>query len=223
MGEGYPGIPDTAIPETWEPRGRSKDRLFDAGGATVVGRTVLYAHADIEAALVTTGWGELLAPTGDGGGKDDPGDRLVGIDTVAPFAFATALSFRPPLAPGIGPAALLPMVLTEARRSFGSDLRNRGFETVDRNSRDRIHTAGGDRARLAKYTATFPLGADAPADALHVEGWLAVWIHANSFRVAGGAYPTAGLDALLADHEDPPATDPSEFRNDLINLVRRVE
>ena len=217
MGEGYPKIPETAIPEDWEPRGRSEDPLFDAGAVSVTGRTILYADARVEAALAATGAGGLPEP----GDADGEGDRLVGIDTVAPFAFATALSFRPPLTPGIGAAALLPTILMEARRSFGADLRSRGFEGIERDRRGRIRTDTGDRARLTNYTATYPVGTDGPVDALRVEGWLAVWTREGAFRVAGGAYPTAGLADLLASQEGIP-TDPSVFRNALIDLVRAV-
>jgi hypothetical protein len=219
MEERYPDVPAAAIPEGWERRGRSEDRLFDAGSASVVGRTVLYADAEVEAALDATGVGDLLDPPSE---TDARQDRLVGVDTVAPFAFATALSFSPPLAPGIGPATLLPMILTEARRSFAGDFRARGFESVERDRRQRIRTETGDRARLTKYTAIHPLAPDAPAEHLRVEGWLAVWTRTDAFRVAGGAYPTAGLAELLADREASPETDPSTFRSDLLDLVRAV-
>jgi hypothetical protein len=216
MEEGYPDVPAAAIPEGWEPRGRSEDRLFDAGAASVVGRTVLYADAEVEAALDAAGVGKLLDPPSTDAGRD----RLVGVDTVAPFAFATALSFTPPLAPGIGPATLFPMILKEARRSFARDLGARGFESVERDRRQRIRTEMGDRARLTRYTATHALAPDAPAKDLRVEGWLAVWTREGAFRVAGGAYPTAGLTKLFANREASPETDPSTFRSDLLDLIR---
>lgn len=222
MDEGYPDVPAAAIPEGWEPRGHSEDRLFDAGAASVVGRTVLYADAGVEAALDAAGVGELLDPTSENDTRQDHDDRLVGVDTVAPFVFATALSFRPPLAPGIGPATLFPMILKEARRSFARDFGARGFESVERDRRQRIRTETGDRARLTRYTATHGLAPDAPAEHLRVEGWLAVWTRKGAFRVAGGAYPTAGLTELLADQETPPETDPSTFRSDLLDLIRAV-
>lgn len=222
MDEGYPEVPESATPEGWAVRGRSEDRLFDAGAASVIGRTVLYADAEIEAALDAAGVGKLLDPPSENDTGRDREDRLVGIDTVAPFAFATALSFRPTLATGIGPATVFPMILTEARRSFAKDFRARGFESVDRDRHQRIRMETGDRARLTKYTAAYSLGSDAPAETLRVEGWLAVWTRKDAFRVAGGAYPTRGLTRLLADRESPPKTDPSTFRSDLLDLIRAV-
>jgi hypothetical protein len=219
MDEGYPDVPAAVIPEGWQLRGYSEDRLFDAGTVSVVGRTVLYADAGVEAALDAAGLGGLLEPPSENGAGQD---RLVAVDTVAPFAFATALSFRPPLAPGIGPATLFPMILTEAGRSFAGDFRARGFESVERDRRQRIRTETGDRARLTRYTATHTLAPDAPTENLHIEGWLAVWSREDAFRVAGGAYPTAGLAELLADREASPETDPSTFRSDLLDLVRAV-
>jgi len=222
MSEGYPDIPEASIPGGWQLRGRSEDRLFDAGAASVTGRTVLYADAEIETALDAAGTGERLGPlSGTDAGRDRE-NRLVGIDTVAPFAFATALSFRPALAPGIGPATVFPVILTEARRAFARDFRARGFESVDRERRQQIRTETGDRARLTRYTAVHPLAPDTPADRLRVEGWLAVWTREDAFRVAGGAYPTKGLTELLAGQETPLATDPSSFRSDLLDLVRAI-
>lgn len=219
MSEDYPDIPDTAVPSGWEFRERSEDRLFDAGAASVIGRTVLYVDAESEAALDAAGVGKLLeSPETDDSGRD----RLVEIDTVAPFAFATALSFRPPLTPGIGPATVFPMILKEAGRSFDEDFRARGFESVDRDRHQRIRTETGDRARLTKYTAAYPLGSDAPVETIHIEGWLAVWTRENAFRVAGGAYPTAGLTDLLAGREPSPEAGPSTFRSDLLDLIRGV-
>lgn len=221
MGEDYSTIPDTAVPEGWKLRGRSEDRLFDTGAASVIGRTVLYADAEIEAALEAAGVGKLLdSPEGTDMGENHE-DRLVELDTVAPFVFATALSFHPPLPPGIGPAAVFPMIIKEARRSFTTDFQARGFESVDRDRRQRIRTETGDRARLTRYTAAYPL-ADTPAETLQVEGWLAVWTHNDSFRVAGGAYPTTGLSELLAGQESPPETGPSKLRSDLLDLIRAV-
>jgi hypothetical protein len=222
MSEDYSNIPDAAVPEGWELRGRSEDRLFDAGAASVIGRTLLYTDAEIERALEAAGVGKLLAPAQANGAAGPSEDRLVDIDTVAPFAFATALSFHPPLAPGIGPATVFPMIITEARRSFATDFRARGFESVDRDRHQKIRTETGDRARLTKYTAVYPLGQATSAETLRVEGWLAVWTHNDAFRVAGGAYPTSGLSDLLEDQASPPETDPSKLRSDLLDLIRAV-
>lgn len=219
MDEGYPDVPPEAIPEGWECRGRSEDALFDAGPASVIGRTLLYADVTIGTALDAAGRGNLLAASG--GGEEGNG-RLVGIDTIAPFGFATALSVRPPLAAGLGPAAVFPVVRTEAIRAFGDDLRSRGFEGVERDSHDRIRTDAGDRTRLTKYTGTYQFGADAPVETLRVEGWLGVWTREDAFRLAGGAYPTAGLDELLGEHGTDLSTDPSRFREALVGLIRAV-
>ncbi|WP_254280060.1 hypothetical protein [Haloarcula marina] len=120
---------------------------------------------------------------------------------------------------------MLPTVVTEARRSFVDDLEARGFEEVERGRSQRVRTDAGDRARLAKVTATYPFGADAPNDALDVEGWLGVWSHGGSFRIAGGAYPVRGVDALLAEGASGkrPETSPNEFRSELLDLIRAVE
>ncbi|MFC6756118.1 hypothetical protein ACFQER_04650 [Halomicroarcula sp. GCM10025894] len=90
---------------------------------------------------------------------------------------------------------MLPTVVTEARRTFTDDLEARGFRDVERGRSQRVRTESGDRARLAKVTASYPLESDA-ADRLEIEGWLGVW-HGSGFRIAGGAYPVDGLEGLL--------------------------
>ncbi|WP_276251497.1 hypothetical protein [Haloarcula rara] len=118
---------------------------------------------------------------------------------------------------------MLPTVVTEARRTFTDDLEARGFRDVERGRSQRVRTESGDRARLAKVTASYPLESDA-ADRLEIEGWLGVW-HGSGFRIAGGAYPVDGLEGLLAEtpESERPTTDPNDFRSALLDLVRAVE
>lgn len=226
MGEGYPDVPDEELAaDGWERRTRSEETVFRTPTNAVVGRTVLYDDASLQAALDAAGAGDLL------GSADGSGDGLVetgGDGGYWRFFFATSLSFRPPLAPWVGPASMRPTVQTEARKSFVDDLEARGFEGVERAGRQRIRTETGDRARLTKVTATFPLAdidADAGVDALDIEGWLAVWTRRGSFRIAGGAYPVSGLTDLLTalPDEERPAIDPGQFRDDLVDLIRAVE
>ncbi|MBX0286130.1 hypothetical protein [Haloarcula salinisoli] len=222
MGDGYPTVPEERLAEGgWEERVRTESTVFRTPTARIVGRTVLYDDRALRDALETAGFGDLLAGRAESGGR-----RLV--ETGADggywrFFFATALSFRPPLAPGIGPASMLPTVVTEARRTFTGDLEARGFRDVERGRSQRVRTESGDRARLAKVTASYPLAVDT-ADHLEIEGWLGVW-HGSGFRIAGGAYPVGGLDGLLAEtpESERPATDPNDFRSALLDLVRAVE
>jgi hypothetical protein len=132
------------------------------------------------------------------------------------FFFTTDLQFQPPLAPGIGPASVLPSVVTESARSFAADLRDRGFEAVERGRRERARTRGGDRLRLRQFTATYPTD----GVRLDVEGWLGVWAAGGEVRIAGGAYPTSGFDAFGDGVED---LAPGSFRDELLALIRSVE
>jgi len=219
MTDGYPGIP-AALLEGWDERVREESTVFRIPAASVVGRTVLYEDATLSDTLANAGYANLLADEHDG-------DRLVETDGRGDywrFVFATALTFSPPLTPGIGPASMRPAVVAEARRSFQRDLESRGFQAVERGSSQRVRTESGDRASLVKYTASYPFE-DAPTDAFDIEGWLAVWSTDGSFRIAGGAYPTGGLDGLLAglDSEERPDTDPNDYRDELLDLIRAVE
>ena len=225
MVDGYPTVPaDRLDADGWTRRSRTEETLFRTPTAEVVGRTVVYDDAALRDALDAAGATAFLTDAGEGRG----GDRLVDTGDDGGywrFFFATALSFRPPLAPGFGPASMLPTIRSEARSAFTDDLRARGFGDVDTGRSQRFRTDAGDRARLRKVTARLPLGADAPADSLDVEGWLAVWTTGGQFRIAGGAYPVRGLDALLAAlHADErPPTDPATYRNDLLGYLKAVE
>lgn len=222
MADGYPTVPEQRLAEGgWEERVRTESTVFQTPTSRIVGRTVLYDDSELRDALEAAGFGDLLAGSAASGGR-----RLVDTGESGGywrFFFATALSFRPPLAPGIGPASMLPTVVTEARRTFTDDLEARGFESVERGRGQRVRTDDGERARLGKVTATYPLGT-AAVETLEIEGWIGVW-HGDGFRIAGGAYPVRGLDELLADLPDDqrPVTDPNGGRSELLDLIRAVE
>ena len=225
MADGYPTVPDGRLDDgDWRLRARTEETLFRTPAAAVVGRTLVYEDGALADALAAAGTADVLARAS--AGRTDDGSRLVdtGDGDYWRFFFATALSFRPPLAPGIGPASMLPTVRSEALSAFADDLTARGFADVDRGRSQRVRTEGGDRARLTKITATLPLGTDAPADTLDVEGWVAVWTTGGEFRIAGGAYPVAGLDDLLAavPADERPPTGRTAARDDLLALVRAV-
>lgn len=224
MPDGYPTVPEDRLDAgDWERRTRTEETLFRTPTAEVVGRTLVYDDAALRRALDAVD-ASRFPTVATGGGS---GDRLVDTGEDGDywrFFFATALTFRPPLAPGIGPASMLPTVQAEAQSAFTDDLEARGFVDVDTGRGQRVRTDAGDRARLRKVTARLPLDADAPADALDVEGWLAVWTTGGAFRIAGGAYPVRGLDALLEplSADERPPTDPTTYRDDLLALVRAV-
>lgn len=221
MGDGYPTVPKERLAESgWDERVRAESTVFQTPASSIVGRTVLYDDRALRQALAEAGFEDLLAGRAESGGR-----RLVETSDDGGywrFFFATALSFRPPLAPGIGPASMLPTVVTEARRTFTDDLEARGFRDVERGRSQRVRTDSGDRARLAKVTASYPLEIDA-AEQLDVEGWIGVW-HGSGFRIAGGAYPVSGLDGLLVEtvESERPATDPNGYRSELLDLLRGV-
>lgn len=221
MADGYPEVPEAKLEAGgWKRQVRTEEAVFETPAASVIGSTLLYEDAALREALDTVGAAGLLETDGDSGSLlIDTGEA----DGYWRFFFATALSFRPPLAPGIGPASIRPTVAAEARRSFETDLQARGFENVDRGRRQRVRTESGDRAGLWKVTASYPFE-DAPTDALDVEGWLAVWTTGGSFRIAGGAYPIRGLLELLGelDPDERPGVDPGGYREELLELIRAV-
>lgn len=129
------------------------------------------------------------------------------VDLPWRFFFATRLSFRPSLPPGIGAFSLLPTVLGAARREFAADLRERGFEAVERGRNRRIHVEADERARLIPYEARFDVGTFEAG----ITAWLAVWDRGGEFRIAGGAYPTSGLGSV--------SLEPDRYREELFALI----
>lgn len=197
--------------ESWRLTDESTETVFELANVRVVGRTRLYEDAELRAAVRSATDGALDQPWR--------------------FLFSMELSFRPPLAPGVGPAALFSTVVAASRREFGDDLRERGFRDVERGRRERMRTESGTRARLTKYEATFPLGGELGDDdaagganripdepVVRVEGWLSVWPADGTFHLAGGVYPTSGLDAVAPGVVD----DPGRYRRELLSLLRSV-
>lgn len=214
----YPSVPhDRLLEDGWELRSRTEETVFRLPAASVVGYTLLYEDARLRGAIEATDAVEPPAGAGE--------DHLVTADGDGTwrFFFATRLSFQPPLAPGIGPASLRPTVASQAKRTFAADLESRGFESVESGRGQRFRTDSGDRGRLRKFTAHLPLGGgESTPDRIDVEGWLAVWTTDGAFRIAGGAYPASGIEAILGSASDAPPTDPGAFREELLSAIRAV-
>lgn len=173
----------------WSPIERTRETFLSLPAIRVEGYTLVYERPDLREAVRA---------------------EFEGVDLPWRFFFATRVSFSPPLPAGVGALSLFPTVLAAARREFAADLRERGFEAVERGRARRIHTDAGDRARLTPYDARFNAGAMG-AD---VAAWLAVWVPKGEFRIAGGAYPTNGLGSV--------SLDPDRYREELLALIREV-
>lgn len=217
---GFPEVAQSKLDAgAWQQRVREETTVFKLPGVSVLGYTVLYEDARLQSDLERAGYGDLF-----GSDSADDGQLVDDDSEYWRFFFATGLSFQPPLTPGIGPASIKPTVRLEARRTFRRDLQSRGFEDVDSGRGQHVRTDSGERASLIKYTASYRL-VNAPADTLDIEAWLAVWSTGGEFRIAGGAYPVSGLGELLAtlDEDGRQGTDPSDYRDELLALIRAVE
>ncbi len=185
--------PDVDPADHWTETTRERTVLADPGPTTVTGSTVVYEDRDLA-------------------------DAFGDVDGPAPtrFAFATALSFDPGLAPGLGVATVRPTVVQSADGAFADRLRERGLSAVERGRRDRLRTDTDDRARLRRFTAEYRPTESAAEPPVAIEGFLAVWTVDGQFRVAGGAYPTSELP------DDPRVGSPGEYREDLLSFLRGV-
>jgi hypothetical protein len=195
-----PSVPDERL-DGWTMVEETTETLFALPTMQVRGHTLVYEDDPLRTALAAA----------------DPT-----LDMPWRFFFATRLTFRPPLAPGVGPASVLPSVSTELRRAFAADLEDRGFRAVERGRSQRMRTETGERARLTKYTARYGVTWDGETHEVDVEGWVAVWVREGTFRIAGGAYPTRGFAALCAS-ADVDSDDASAYRAELLDLIRAVE
>jgi hypothetical protein len=133
-----------------------------------------------------------------------------GVDRTWRFFFATGLEFLPPLPPGVGPVAVYPMVQSEGRRGFETDLRERSIEDVERAGTERVRVDTGERATLTRYRGRHTVD----GESYGVEGWFGIWTRQGRFRLAGGGFPTK-LPGTAAE--------PDRYRSELLTLVRGVE
>ncbi|WP_435195802.1 hypothetical protein [Natronomonas sp. EA1] len=170
----------------WTLTEETTETVFSLPTATVEGHTRLYEDEGLRAQVVEAG----------------------GADRRWRFFFTTALEFQPPLAPAVVPM-VKPSVVTEAKRTFASDLRERGFENVETGRTETVRVRSGARARLTAYRATLSSG----ETDLSIRGYLAVW-HDDGFLLAGGAYPQGGVSGAEID--------PGEYRTELLDLIRAV-
>ncbi|PSP62488.1 hypothetical protein BRC76_04565 [Halobacteriales archaeon QH_8_67_36] len=197
----FPVVPEARLAGSgWELTDEHVETVFRLPTASVAGATKLYDDVQTRRAA----------------------KAATGLDQQWRFFFATALTFRPSLAPGIGPAMILPTVRSEAGSTFASELRDRGFENVSRGRRERTRTDGGDRLYLRSYTAELPL--ETAETTLSVTGWVGVW-HGDGFRIAAGAHPDRPVGEVLDldDPDDPLDRSPAAYREELLELIRAVE
>ncbi|MFC7226160.1 hypothetical protein N0B31_01990 [Salinirubellus salinus] len=165
------------------------ETLFSLPTARVEGHTRLYEDPELREAIREAG----------------------GPDHVWRFFFATDVTFEPPLGPGVGPM-IQPSVTSEAKRRFADDLRDRGFEDVKKGS-TQSYRVDGSRARITPFGARYPV----EGGEIGIRGYLAVW-RDGGFRLAGGAYPDSGLEAVLG--ETPAGAE--AYRDELLALIRSV-
>jgi hypothetical protein len=199
----FPSPPDALDTDDWGLYEQSSGIVFSLPTAKVSEHTLVYEDATARTAIHEATRGDL--------------------DRVWRFFFLTRLTISPPPPPGIGTASFYPTVVAEARDGFATDLRERGFENVDRHRGQRMRTGSGKRARLTKFTADSLVERKATETRLPTEGWLTVWADGSEFRLAGGAYPTTFDGALTGDERASLGLNPSTYRNELLELLRAVE
>jgi hypothetical protein len=195
-----PTAPVDRLDGAWERVEDTTETLFGVEGADVRGHTAVYEDTALRAAV---------REATDGA-----------VDQSWRFFFATRLAFRPPLAPGVGSAMVLPSVKAEAVRRFADDLADRGVVGVERGRRERIRTEDRSRVALRQVTGEVPLP---DGDPVPVEGWVGAWADGD-IHLAGGAYPRASLAGRFPDADDQTLQGTAgNYREELFDLVRTTE
>lgn len=186
---GAPSIPDEVRASGgWKRTEETTETVFSLPSVEVAGHTVVYEDADLRERIVAAG----------------------GPDRIWRFVFVTRLEFSPSLPFGT-PTLVKPRIVTESKREFAEELRERGFEAVEIGDTESVRTDNRKRARLTRYRARLSVD----GETLPVEGRLAAW-YDEEFYVAGGAYPTGGLDRWVD-------TETERYEKELLDIIRAVE
>ncbi|WP_254838350.1 hypothetical protein [Natronomonas marina] len=189
MGEADPPtLPESRLAGTgWTLSRTEAETVFEGLGVSVTGHTAIYEDEDLRERIVAAG----------------------GEDRVWRFFFASRLDITP--SPGFGMASVArPYVVRESKAAFVEELRERGFEDIAHGDTETVRL-GEHRARMTPHRARLPLD-DTDVGVL---GAVVVW-HDGHFHVAGGAYPTTGLQQWVE-------TDPDAYESELLDLIRAVE
>lgn len=195
----FPAVPEAALDAGgWTRTDETVETVFQLPGTSVEGATVVYGDEQTRDAAAEYG----------------------NLEQRWRFFFATKLTFSPPLSPGIGPAMILPTVRSEANKTFKSELRDRGFESISRERTERVRVDSGDRAKLTQFRAELPL----ESATLPITGWVGVW-HSDGFRIGAGAYPEQPIAEILAIDDPPDVLRKTSraYRDELLDLIRAIE
>ena len=231
-----PVVTDDRIDDGWRLVDDSDGVVFEEsfGPVTVraLERTDVYEYVDLAEALAET--------------FDADGSPVI--------FFASRIDIRPAidgLPGGIGRDRFMEEVRPAARAAFRDQLADGGLEDVERADADTVEVAGGHIAAADRFTARFALegetslpdGTTEPiADVVEVEARLATWHDGTDVLLAGGAYPTDPVSAVLeralsgpvdgddaleeltdGDDADALATEPETFAEAVDALLVSVE
>ena len=196
-----PPVPLAALEDGgWEVDDERTETLFQSPTMRIRGTTHQYEDARSRAAL-----------------REATDGR---VDTQVRFFAATRLGFEPPPPPGMGPTMFAPTMRTEVRRTFATQLEDRGLTDIERGRSERLRLPDRNRVRLTKYTAS-----DDHGDwSLPLECWVGVWTDRRDVFVVSGGHP----EVELADHFGTEGADaaltrsPGQYRDEFFSLLRGV-
>jgi hypothetical protein len=184
---GPPEIPDRLGECDWTLSTERTETLFEGLGARVEGHTRTYEDTGLRERIVDAG----------------------GPDRTWRFFFVSALRISPS-PPTRARSLIQPHVVRESRKRFASELRDRGFETIEHGDMRPFRIDDGIRARLTPYHGRLVL----EETRVEIRGHVAVW-YGDGFYVAGGAYTESGIEQWID-------VDPDEFESELVALTRAV-
>ncbi len=183
-----PALSDDALADSgWTLSREETETVFEGLGVSVTAHTAVYEDADLRERIVEAG----------------------GEDRVWRFFFASRLDITP--SPALMASTARPYVVRESKKTFAEELRERGFEDIADGDTETVEL-GGRRGRMTPHRARLSTAEGEVA----VLGAVVVW-HDGGFHIAGGAYPTDGLERV-AGHD----VDPDAYEAELLELIRTV-
>ncbi|OYR41179.1 hypothetical protein [Halorubrum sp. Hd13] len=188
-----PTVTNERIDDGWRLLDESESAVFERtyGPATVraLERTLIYEYVSVAEALDET--------------FDASGSPVV--------FFATRIDLRPALdglPAGVGRGRLMAEVETAAVDAFRARLRSAGTDGLEEVDEGTTTVVGGHTATAWRFAGEFALDGEAPLpdgsttavdEAVGVTARLAVWHDGTDVLVAGGAFPSEAVTAVIGD------------------------
>jgi len=213
-----PALPAPFLERGWRESFRESNHELDLPFFSIRSHNVIYESPDAGEL------GDILAV-----------DAEAGLRSI----FATDLEFRPSLADlGVDPASVFGPARRHARKEFADSVREDGLVGVEHTDSRWIERDDGTRARAFGYDVGTPLRRDVVFGdrsdevprpfVLRGRLWAAIWPTTDAYAMAGGIYPTEGIEEAAGRPGVPVvsdvavAVDAERHRKELARVMQSI-